>query len=103
MLFVGNEQENSERIVRLETKFEGLEAVLNRIEHKLDAREEKYITRDALNEILKSRDDKDIALQKQITEIKTEKKETRRMLPDIIMACSAIISLGLTLYLIFHK
>jgi len=100
---VGNEQDNSERLVRLETKFEMLEVVLNRIEHKLDVREERYITREVLTEILKSRDDKDVSLQKQITEIKTEKKEGRRMMPDIIMACSGIISLGLTLYLILHK
>lgn len=97
---MGNEQDNvnsnTERIVRLETLVESQTSFLTRIESKIDALSEKYITKDMFNEITSS-------LQKQVTELRSEKKENRRMLPDIIMAISAFISLGLTFYLMFHK
>jgi len=97
---VGNEQENSEKQAKLEqrvdTTFEWFKEALGRIEAKLDASIDRFVSKDIFLEITGS-------LQKQVNELKTEKKETRRMLPDITMAFSALISLGLTLYLMFHK
>ena len=97
---MGNDQDNTERIAKLEQKvdttFEWFKDVLVRIESKLDLISEKYVTKELFNQITEN-------IQRQVTDLKLEKKETRRMLPDIIMACSAIISLGLTLYLMFHK
>jgi bacterioferritin (cytochrome b1) len=67
---VSDGSDTSERLVKLETKLETIESFLNRLEKKLDMREEKYVTRDVLNEILRSHDDKSHSLQKAINDLR---------------------------------
>jgi predicted nucleic acid-binding Zn-ribbon protein len=95
---MGNENETAERLVKLETKLETIETSLRRLEAKLDAREEKFVTRDVLNEILRSRDERSLSLQKAIYEIKDEKKENKKVLPDWINAFIALTALAIALF-----
>lgn len=82
---MGNDQDNSERIVRVETEvkttFEWFKDVLVRIESKLDSHADKYVTKESLQEALRSRDEKDTALQKQINDIREEKRTHKSILP----------------------
>lgn len=94
---MGNEHEinssNTERIVRLETLVESQTSFLTRIESKLDLLSEKYITKELFNEITGG-------IQKQINDIKEEKKSNRQIFPAWI---SNIIAIGAIIFAVIYK
>jgi hypothetical protein len=96
---VGNEHEinsNTERIVRLETLVESQTSFLTRIESKLDLLSEKYITKELFNQITGG-------IQKQINEIKEDKKNHKNILPLWIAIVPSIILAVIEIVNLTHK
>jgi hypothetical protein len=93
VIVLGIEQENTERIVRLETLVESQTNFLVRIESKLDVISDKFVTKELFNEITGG-------IQKQINEIREDKKTSKinfpiwvAIVPSVILVVIEVINL----------
>jgi hypothetical protein len=90
-----NDNGNKERLIILETKFEILTTTLRdaveRLERKLDYREENYVTKPMLELELKQRD-------KEIETLKESKKDNKYILPTWIGAAISLVAVIVTIY-----
>lgn len=97
---MGNEQENAERIAKLEqrvdTTFEWFKEALSRIESKLDASIDRFVSKDMFNEVTGG-------LQKQVNEIRDEKKTHKSLLPLWIAIVPSIILAVIEIINLTHK
>jgi hypothetical protein len=97
---VGSDQENinsnTERVVRLETLVESQTSFLTRIESKLDVLSEKHITKEMFNEITGG-------LQKQINEMREDKKTHKNILPLWIAIVPSIVLVVIEVINLLHK
>jgi hypothetical protein len=66
------EQNQVERLARVETELGGIKELVVRVDSKLDAWSNTYVPRQEINEMFRSRD-------KEIQELKESKKDTRAM------------------------
>ncbi|TVY09993.1 hypothetical protein [Paenibacillus cremeus] len=81
-----NEMSNiEERLTRLETKFElvfqTFTDAINRLETKLDKRDDTFVTKDYFNGEMRLRDEKINGLQTALDQVRQEKKETKSAWP----------------------
>lgn len=88
---MGNELSTEERLTRLETKLENIENFLFRLEAKMDAREQHYVTREVMDEKLKRLEDKCEILQKALNQISLDKQTNKTIFPSWI---GNVIGLG---------
>lgn len=88
---MGSELSTEERLTRLETKLENIENFLIRLEAKMDAREQHYVTREVMDEKLKRLEDKCETLQKALNQISLDKQTNKTIFPSWI---SNVVGLG---------
>jgi hypothetical protein len=84
---VAAEQKESARVEVLEARLENIEAFLLRLDGKLDAWNQNYVPRAELNEMFRARD-------KEIAEVKLDKRDNKNNGPVWIASCASVISLG---------
>lgn len=129
---MGNDLTDGERMVRLETELGTVKEVVFELKKMLTDQGEKYILRVQMDEIMRLRDQRqkeadaktesnNLKVEQKIEALSVEqkadraavivkfekleadKKTSRRMLPDIIMAISAVSTFILTIYIALHK
>jgi hypothetical protein len=97
---VGNEQENAEKIAKIEQKvettFEWFKDALSRIESKLDASIDRFVSKDMFNEVTSG-------LQKQISEIREDKKTHKNILPLWIALVPSVVLAIVEIINLLHK
>lgn len=79
------ETTQSERLTKLETELESMKVVLLRMETKMDAWQMNFVTKELLDEKLRSRDDR-------MTRIEAEKTSFKNNLPFWVTAVLAALS-----------
>lgn len=85
------ETTQSERLTKLETELESMKVVLLRMETKMDAWQSNFVSKELLDEKLKSRDDR-------MTRIELEKTSFKNNLPFWVAAVLAAISTIITIW-----
>lgn len=100
---MGNELSTEERMMRLETKLEHIEAFLIRLETKLDARDHDTVRMDVLDEKLKLRDEKIAGLQNALNNIRDEKQSNKAVLPNWLQSGLGLLALVVSVLAIIYK
>jgi exonuclease VII small subunit len=94
---MANEMTDAERMTKYETQMENLITVVTRMDTKIDAWQANFVSKELLEEKLKSRDEKIENLNKKFGDLNTEKTTSKNNLPlwaaAIIAAVALIISL----------
>jgi hypothetical protein len=94
------ENENAERIGKLEQKvdttFEWFKAALTRIEAKLDASIDRFVSKDMFHEVTSG-------LQKQVNELKESKKTSKNLLPIWIAIVPSVMLVIVEIISLFNK
>lgn len=85
------ETTQNERLTKLETELESMKVVLLRMETKMDAWQSNFVSKELLDEKLKSRDDR-------MTRIELEKTSFKNNLPFWVAAVLAAISTIITIW-----
>ncbi|UJF36619.1 hypothetical protein [Paenibacillus hexagrammi] len=99
---MGNE---AERLAALEAQINSFDSQLHEIKNallrmdtKLDAWQSTYVPRAEISEMLRSRDEKIIALQQDIADIHDEKQANKQLLPNWVQVGIAIAAVAISLY-----
>jgi uncharacterized coiled-coil protein SlyX len=91
---VGNELTDGERMVRMETEMSSIKDTVLELKTmltELSKRDEKYVKHDVLDEKMKSVEKDMQGIQKQINEIKEEKKTHKNILPIWLAIVPSIV------------
>jgi C4-type Zn-finger protein len=86
-----NEQSDSERLTRQETRLETIEGVVTRLETKIDAWQTNFVSRELLEEKLERRDER-------IERLEEDKSTDRHLFPVWVSAAISLAALLVALW-----
>lgn len=83
----------AERLTKLETELESMKVVLLRMEAKMDAWQMNFVSKELLDEKLKTRDEKAKAQDEKIKRLETERTSYKNNLPYWVAVIISTIAL----------
>lgn len=95
---MANELTEAERMTKFETQLENLMVLVTKVDTKMDAWQANFVSKELLEEKLKSRDEKIENLSKKFGDLNTEKYSNKNNMPLWIAAIIAGIALIISLW-----
>lgn len=97
------ERQDYERISRIEAELENITKLLTKLDAKFDSLNTVFAPRSELNVMFSQRDEKIQNLQKEIEELKVEKRNNKALAPAWAGVVVGVISLLITIYTVIIR